>query len=130
MNKKITLIIDAAINYILGIILMVYPFNISTLLGLPKTDQYFYPVIFGAVLFGIGIALTIECINGNKQLTGLGLAGAIAINLCGGIALAVWLIFGSLEIPLHGFVILSTTAFLVISISIAKLFIHLKSKDN
>jgi hypothetical protein len=129
MNKKIILIVDAGINYMLGIFLMCYPFNISALLGLPVTNQYFYPVIFGAVLFGIGIALTIECIKGDKQITGLGLAGAIAINLCGGFALALWLMFANPDIPLRGSILLTIVAILVISISLIEIYINLKSKE-
>jgi len=127
MNKKITLLIDAVINFIVGIILMLFPFNISQLLGLPKTEQYFYPVMFGAVVFGIGIALTIECFKEPKRIIGLGLAGAIAINLCGGIVLTFWLILGNLDIPFHGMLILSFVAFIVIFISIVEIIIFLKS---
>lgn len=129
MNKKTTLIIDAGMNYFLGIMLLCYPFNVSTLLGLPETDHLFYPVLFGAVLFGIGIALTFESVNSKKQTTGLGLNGAIAINLCGGTALALWLIFGNLGIPLRGYIILTVVALSVILISLVEIFINLKSKD-
>lgn len=109
---------------------MLFPFGISTFLGLPYTEQYFYPVIFGAVLFGIGIALSIEGWKGEKQLTGLGLAGAIAINLCGAITLALWLIFVDLNIPLHGMLILSLIAFVVILIGLIELFIIIKSGNK
>lgn len=57
-----------------------------------------YPSILGAVLVGIGVALLIQ----NKSESGLSLAGAVAINLCGGIVLAFWLSFGFLALPTRG----------------------------
>ena len=38
----------------------------------------------------------------NKSSDGLGLRGALAINLSGGFVLAMWLLFGSLDVPIHG----------------------------
>ena len=83
MNKAtITLIIDAIINYALGILCILYPFVAETV-GVPIVENSFYPTILGAVLFGIGIALTIECYRKQGGIVGLGLGGAVAINLSG-----------------------------------------------
>lgn len=102
MNQSALLLIDATINSLLGILLLIFPRSVAEALGVPPTDITFYPSILGAVLLGIGIALTIEWRRKPNGLTGLGLGGAIAINLCGGFVLGAWLLFGELEIPTRG----------------------------
>lgn len=59
------------------------------MLGMPVAAKPFYASIFGGVLFGIGIALLMERSRETTGLSGLGLGGAIAINLCGGFVLAL-----------------------------------------
>jgi len=59
-KHKALLLIDGVVNLILGLLLILYPVGIVELLGLPPTETYFYAIILGAVLFGIGIALMIE----------------------------------------------------------------------
>ena len=87
MNKPSkTLMVDAIINYTLGILCILYPFIAETI-GVPIVKNSFYPTILGAVLFGIGIALTIECYRKEGGMIGLGLSGAVAINLSGGLVL-------------------------------------------
>jgi hypothetical protein len=69
------------------------------------------------VLLGIGLALLIERRRRLGRPAGLGVAGAIAINLCGGIVLALWLVFGRLSIPLRGRLTLGLLALLLFAIS-------------
>jgi len=102
MKHSWILIVDAVINLVLGMLLVIAPFRVIAFFGLPKVIQGFYLVILGAVLTGIGISLLIEAFRRKGNLVGLGLGGAIAINLCGGVALAGWLLFGRLDIPLRG----------------------------
>ena len=116
-NFNIILFIDAVINLLLGILLIPASSQISDFIGVPPVKPGFYPSILGAVLFGIGIALLIETFKENHKLSGLGLYGAIAINLCGGIALAFWLIMGKLHLPLRGLIFLWILVFLLIIIS-------------
>jgi hypothetical protein len=130
MNKtSITLIIDAIINYALGILCILYPF-ISETVGVPIVDNSFYPTILGAVLFGIGIALTVECYRKQKGMVGLGLGGAVAINLSGGFVLILWLIFGDLQIPLRGYFFLWSLAIILVAISLMEFWIHIKKARN
>jgi protein-S-isoprenylcysteine O-methyltransferase Ste14 len=79
------LIIDAVINLILGVLLLLlvpFPEQLPRVLGVPKAANPFYPSVFGAVLLGIGIALLIEIFRTNpQQLVGLGLGSAVAINV-------------------------------------------------
>jgi glucose-6-phosphate-specific signal transduction histidine kinase len=69
--------IDAIINLIIGFILLLFPWGISSWLGLPESDNHFYPLILGAVIFGIGIALLVELTGQRQEWRGLGLQGAI-----------------------------------------------------
>ena len=91
------------------------------LLGLPPTNTNFYPSILGAVLLGIGAALFLEAAGFAKGIRGLGLGGAIVINIIGSFVLICWLIFGSLVIPLKGQIILWTIGVVVFLIGIAEL---------
>ena len=80
----------------LGILLLLYPVGLADSLGLPPFSSSFYPSILGAVLLGIGLALFIERYGKPVGMIGLGIAGAVIINICGGLALLFWLLFGGL----------------------------------
>ena len=127
---KAVLLVDAAINLILGLLLLIFSETLVEFLGVPATEQSFYPNILGGVLFGIGVALLIECFRFPNGLVGLGLGGAIAINLCGGLVLVFWLISGNLSIPIRGQVFLWTLAFILVAISNIELFMHLVSRKT
>jgi hypothetical protein len=120
-TSKTLLIIDSAVNLILGVLLMLFPIGIIGFLGLPETSTNFYPGILGAVLFGIGLALLSELVGYSKGFRGLGPGGAILINLAGSIVLICWLLFGSLSIPLKGQIILWAVGIVVFLIGIVEL---------
>ena len=122
---SIILFIDAIINILLGILLLPASQRIAEIVGVSPVETGFYSSILGAVLFGIGIALLLETFKGNRKFFGLGLHGAIAINLCGGFVLAFWLIFKELHLPLRGLIFLWMLVFLLIFISIVE-FMHEK----
>ena len=126
---KILLIIDSTINLFLGIVLLAYSDPIIKLFGLPATEQYFYPNILGAILFGIGIALLLEY-RRKGALIGLGLGGAISINMTGGIVLFAWLVFGDLKLPIHGKIILWILDVILVGISSLELFAFLKREKR
>ena len=127
MNKtSTTLMIDAIINYTLGILCILYPLVAETI-GVPIVENSFYPTILGAVLFGIGIALTIECYRKQGGMVSLGLGGAVAINLSGGLVLILWLIFGDLNIPLRGHFFLWSLAIILVGVSFIEIYIHLEN---
>jgi hypothetical protein len=102
MRNNLLLFVDAIVNLLLGILLMPASVPLADFLGVPTVEPGFYPSILGAVLFGIGIALLIEVFKKNRIMTGLGLYGAVAINIVGGIVLAFWLLFKNLNLPLRG----------------------------
>ena len=127
-NFNLILFIDAVINLMLGILLLPASSLIADFIGVPTVEPGFYPSLLGAVLFGIGIALLIETFKGNHKFSGLGLYGAIAINLSGGFVLVFWLIMGKLHLPLRGLIFLWILVSLLIIISSIEYFIDKRKK--
>ena len=127
MSGMRLLTIDAVINLVLGALLVWFPRPVVAAFGVPEAAVAFYPSILGAVLFGIGIALLIERVRGSS---GLGLSGAISINLCGGVVLAAWLVFGSLEIPIRGQVLLWALVVVLVGISSVELVAHARTEST
>jgi hypothetical protein len=98
-----TLLVDALVNLLLGVLLVAVNPRIAGALGVPAPDPRFYPSMFGAVLIGIAIALVFEAFRSPASATtGLGLLGAVCVNLCGGVAMGLWLLLGDLHLPLRG----------------------------
>jgi len=128
--QKFILLIDFIINLILGILLLAYSNRLSEYLGVPKVESSFYPNILGGVFVGIALALLIEFFNkSDRKTSGLGLLGAIVINLCGGIILIIWLVFGDLGLPLRGSIFLWSLALLLIILSSFELINHYKASE-
>ena len=117
-KHKTFLLIDGIVNLILGILLLLFPFGIAEILGVPQSEINFYPTILGGVIFGIGIALLLEAYGERWEFRGLGLGGAIVINLCGAGVLALWLFFMPLNLPLRGNIILWIIAIVVLGLGI------------
>jgi hypothetical protein len=127
MRRSALLLADAVINLFLGVLLILFTGDIVRMLGVPEASTRFYPNILGGVLFGIGLALLIEYFRRPDGIVGLGLAGAMAINLCGGAVLAAWLLLGRLDIPLHGRIFLWALVVLLVLISGAEGLSHHRS---
>jgi len=125
-TERALLLIDAAIDLALGVLLIVFPTDLVSALGVPATDQTFYASILGAVLFGIGIALLIE----RSGSGGLGLQGAVAINLSGGVVLALWLVLGDLRLPFRGFAFLWGLAVVLIGVSLLEILASRRGRDR
>ena len=121
-HHKLLLILDGIVNLLLGLLLLLFPFGMAELLGVPDPGLNLYPSLLGAVLFGIGVALLLEAYAGKKGIRGLGLEGAIAINLCGSGVLVIWLLVSPFAIPAQGYIILWTIAVLVLAIGFVELF--------
>ena len=121
-KKKLLLFIDGIINLVLGVSLLLFPAGLLKLLGLPHVQHHFYTTILGGVIFGIGLALFIETFWGIRGIRGLGLAGAIVINLCGGGVLFLWLLISPFNLPLRGIIILWVVVILVLGIGFIELF--------
>lgn len=130
MNRSAFLLIDATINFVLGILLLIFPRSVVEALGVPPTDITFYPSIVGAVLLGIGIALMLEWRRKPNGLTGLELSGAIAINPCGGFVLGGWLLFGELETPTRGELFLWGLVVVLVGVSSIETVISRGQQDD
>ncbi len=126
---KTLLLADSIINLLLGVILLLYSAPVIKIFGLPVTRQHFYPNILGAILFGIGIALFIEYRRKGK-LIGLGLGGAISINVMGGMVLFLWLVFGRLPLPVHGKIILWILDVILVGISTLEFWAYIKRERS
>jgi hypothetical protein len=118
---KALLVVDGIVNVLLGVLLLLFPFGIAPLLGVPASDSHFYPTLLGTVLAGIGMALFIEAYAGQPSIRGLGIDGAIAINFCGAGMLTLWLLSNTLNLPLRGHIILWTIAVGVLVIGVVEL---------
>jgi hypothetical protein len=130
VKESSLLTIDAIVNLLLGIALVFFPVDLVRLLDLPMFESSFYPSILGAVLFGIGLALLMERFTSVFKINGLGIGGAIAINVCGAGVLVIWLFSNSLNITPRGFVSLWIVALLVLSVSALELIYQFKSKGS
>ena len=116
-HRKTLLIIDGVINLALGIVLLLFPSSLVACLGVPSAENSFYQNILGGVLFGIAIALFLESQSTVGNTSGLGLLGAVVVNLCAGLVLGAWLLWGDLELPLRGTVFLWSLVALLVGIS-------------
>ncbi len=112
--------IDSVVNLLLGVALLGMPKATIGFFGLPATDEVFYVSILGAVLFGIGVALWAERKN-DERWRGLGLFGALVINLVAGATVCVWLIIDPFAIPVRGYVVLWAVAVVVLGIGVVEL---------
>ena len=115
--RRELLLLDGVGNVLLGLLLLTAPLQVSAWLGVSAPSSAFYASLFGAVLVGIGIALLLERRAGDGVTRGLGLTGALVINLCFGLALAVWLLFGPLELLLRGSIVLWSLVIVLVGLS-------------
>ena len=120
-HHQILLTIDGVVNLVIGIVLLFIPVGMAEILGIPRTNLDFYPTLLGGVIFGIGIALLIERYGYERNIRGLGLGGAIAINFCAATILLVWLLTNSLNLPVRGYIILWFIVILVYAIGITEI---------
>ena len=115
MKESTLLEIDGIGNIILGLPLFFFPVEVTTLLGMSSNGSSFYPIILGAIFIGIGIALLVQRFKPTAK--GLGLGGAMSINLVFGIVLTSWLIGTNQDLTLIGSVVLWGLAIILIGIS-------------
>lgn len=112
------LAIDALLNLLLGALMASFPGGLIAWLGLPDAHPRFYARILGAVLIGIALALMVEIW---KPGAGLGLQGAIAINLSAAVMLAA-LLLAPLELSRRGRVLLWGLVAVLVGLSVVELW--------
>ena len=124
MSRSRVLYADGVVNLLLGIGLITFPNWLVGALGIPEVTSTFYPAVLGGVLLGIGIALCVEAAARDRRVGGLGLVGAIAINLSAAAVVAGWLALGVLELPLRGYVFLWLLVLLLLALSVEEWLLH------
>jgi hypothetical protein len=125
MSERFALTVDGAIDLALGMLLLLFPRGVLTILGMPLAASAFYPSILGAVLVGIGLALLLQRFGGDSGVAGLSMEGAVAINLCGAAALVAWLIGGTLDIPRRGYALLWLIALTVLGVAVVEIALRI-----
>ena len=126
---SILIAVDSVVNVLLGLLLLIFPPRLVEWLGLPPPSSAFYVRLLGAVILGIGVALAIEFRRQpSSPLVGLGIGGAVAINLCGGGALVAYLAFGDLSLSTEGTIVLWILAALVVGLGLVELVAHLSGR--
>ena len=101
-----------------GLVLLIAPLTVISILGLPGTASRFWPRLLGAVLIGLAIATFIEgWLPGSR---GLSLAGCIAINLVSAGTIAADLILGSPKLPGRGRFLLWLIVAILLSMSLVE----------
>jgi hypothetical protein len=127
--RSILIAVDSVVNVLLGLLLLIFPPSLVEWLGLPLPSSAFYARILGAVILGIGVALAIEYRRKrNSSFVGLGIGGAVAINLCGGGALAAYLALGDLSLSTEGKIVLWILAAVVVGLGLVELVANVSSR--
>jgi hypothetical protein len=114
---RILLGIDASVNLLLGAALLSFPAGTREFLGLPPTNTYFCATLLGGVILGIGVALCAELWGAPRGIRGLGLGGAIGINIPGAGVVLVWLLLGGRELSSRGRAILWVVVVVVMGLA-------------
>lgn len=118
MTDRRLLELDGVGNVLLGLPLLLFPGLVSEFLGLPATAPTLYPVVLGAVFIGIGVALLLQRFR--PSFGGLGLGGALSINLIFAVALAGWLLRSGTALLPRGLLVLWILALILLGISLAE----------
>ncbi|MHB8454459.1 MAG: hypothetical protein ACYDDO_07115 [Acidiferrobacterales bacterium] len=130
MKESTLLGADAGIHLLIGIILMFAPRVFIDALGIPSPGTAFYASVLGAILTGLGLSLLAERFRNVFGIAGLGLGGAICLNICVGGVLAAWLVRGSLPIPLHGYVLLWLIVVVLMTLSGAEFWVQVRQNHD
>jgi hypothetical protein len=126
--KKTILLVDAVIGSLIAIFIIVLPENLANIFGIPTVENHFYPIILGAAVIGVSIALVIEYFRKDGIAVGLGPAGAIAIDMSIAFALVLWLLFSGQNLPVKGQFILWALVVILIILSTFSLFTLKKNR--
>ena len=128
MKEPVLLFLNAILYLALSFLLLLFPFGLVGALGVAFPGVTFYASMLGAVLLGIGLALLVERSRSTLGLPGLGINGAILINICSAITLASWLLFRSLNLLQIGYVMLWGLVAMLVTITLAEIYYILQEK--
>ncbi len=125
------LTVDGVANLLFGIAVLACPEPFFRTLGLPWPGHSLYSTILGGVLVGIGLALIREGHSKAGVTAGLGLWGAVAINLSAGLVIAGWLLFsGNESVLAPGRMVLWALVLFLIGLSVAEIVAQQRGKNT
>ena len=131
VGRSQLLTLDGVANLLFGLFLLASPRSLFETFGLPWPGRGLYATILGGVLVGIGIALMLESRGRVEGLVGLGLGGAVAINLTAGLAIAAWLLLsGANGVSSGGRVVLWLLALFLVGLSSAEIVAHQRGRSS
>lgn len=128
--EKRLLEVDAGINLGLGVVLATLPGPLLRTLGMPSWKERFYPRVLGGVLTGVGVALLAERFSPSRRFRGLGLAGAVPINMLGSAALTELLMKEDIGAPLRGKVLLWLLNTTLVGLSAVEVLAAITEQDE
>lgn len=99
-----------------GLLLALLPLTVGRLLGLPASTSGFWPRLLGALLIGMAAATYVEAQDRGPR--GLGIAGAILVNLAGAGMLIALLVLGRASTSSLGKALLWTLAATLVVLSL------------
>ena len=107
--------LETLLKLVPGVLLALAPLTTLRIIGLPRPDTGFWPRLCGALLVGMAGALFLE---GTSRGHGLGLAGAIVINLCGASVLAALLVLDAGPPSRRGRIVVWLIVCLLVTLSV------------
>ncbi|MDX2258165.1 MAG: ABC transporter permease [Hyphomicrobiaceae bacterium] len=102
-----------------GAVLLLLPLTAAQVLGLPKPRSGLWPRLLGAVLLGLAAATYME--GAAQGSRGLGLAGAIAINLVAAAVITTLLVLEGAAETVRGRLILAILAGLLVLLALVEI---------
>lgn len=111
--------IETLLKLAAGLPLLIAPGWTARALGLPRDATGFWPRMLGGMLVGLAVALVLEGWIGNVH--GLGLAGALAIDLAAAATLATLLVLGKAAPTRRGRILLWLLAGLLVLLALLEL---------
>lgn len=110
------LLAEIVLKGVSGALLLLFPRSLARVLGLPPVGETFWPRLLGALLASLAVATLLEVHLASKS--GMGLAGHVAVNLTGVLALTGLLIMGRAGTTRRGraVIVLTITGLIVLAL--------------
>jgi len=128
MKEPVLLFLNAILYLAVGVLLLLFPFGLVAALGIALPAVTFYASMLGAILLGVGLALLVERSRGTLGFPGLGINGAILINISCAVTLGLWLFYRSLNLLHIGYILLWGLVASVTAITLAEIYYILQEK--
>lgn len=128
MKEPVLLFLNAILYLAVGVLLLLFPFGLVAALGIALPAVTFYASMLGAILLGVGLALLVERSRGTLGFPGLGINGAILINISCAVTLGLWLFYRSLNLLHIGYILLWGLVAAVTAITLAEIYYILQEK--